>query len=73
MGISPLRRQPIFLHALSGATELRSNTPFPGGSPFLGSRFVVQPSRVSDTPFPGGDFALCGARENGAPARGLRG
>ena len=37
-------RQPFSRQPFSGAAELRSNTPFPGGSPFLGSRSPVQPS-----------------------------
>ena len=45
--------QPFSQKPFSGADELRSNTPLPGGSLFLGSRFPVQPSCVSNTPLPG--------------------
>ena len=40
----------------SGATELRSNTPFPGGSLFLGTLYMVHTSCVSNTPLPGWGF-----------------
>ena len=49
-------RQPIPRQPFSGADELRSNTLFMGGSPFLGTLYMVQPSRVSDTPLPGWGF-----------------
>ena len=48
--------------ALSSAAVLRCTrgaaaySPQPGGSLFLGSRFPVQPSCVSNTLFPGGGF-----------------
>ena len=68
-------RQPIFLHPFSGATKLRSDTPLPGGSPFLGIRCLVQPSRVSDTPFPGWGVSPSADGGNGraAPALGQKG
>ncbi len=53
-------------------TRRVSAAPFPGGSPFLGTLFMVQPSCGAIRPFRAGDFALCGARENGAPARGQK-
>ena len=59
----------------SGAHEARSATPFPGGSPFLGSRFVVHTSCVSDTPFPGWGVSPSADGGNGraAPALGQKG
>ena len=55
-----------------GAAELRSNTPLPGGSPFLGSRFVVQTSCEAIRRFRAGDFAVCGRRERAATRGGRK-
>ena len=64
----------VFLRcrAKTGHARRVSATPFPGGSPFLGTLFMVQPSCGAIRRFRAGDFALCGARENGAPARGQK-
>ena len=37
-------RQPVFLHPFHGAAESRSDTPSVGGSPFLGTLYMVHTS-----------------------------
>ena len=46
--------------------------PFPGGSPFSCTLFVVHTSCEAIRPFRAGDFALCGARERAARAAGAK-
>ena len=60
-------RQPF-----SDAHELRSNTLFMGGSPFLGTLYMVQPSCVSDTPLPGWGFRRLQAAGTFAYAAGAK-
>ena len=66
------RRQPVPRQPLRGAYEARERYAVSGRGPFLGTLFMVQPSCGAIRRFRAGDFALCGARENGAPARGQK-